>query len=68
MKLSAAQKKLLHTAIGGASAAGGYLLVNLLPLKPDLKVPLLGLCVAAIIRAAGALLARVETQPPGPPA
>jgi len=68
MKLSAAQKKLLHTVIGGVGAAGGYVLVNALPLKPDLKIPLLGMCVAAIIRVAGALLAKVDTQPPGPPA
>jgi hypothetical protein len=68
MTLSTAQKKLLHTIIGGVAAAGGYLLVNALPIGPDLKLPLLALCVAAVIRAAGALLAKVETQPPGPPA
>lgn len=66
MTLSTAQKKLLHTVIGGVGAAAGYALVTVLPIGADLKVPLLGLCVAAIIRVAGALLAKVETQPPGP--
>lgn len=68
MTLSATQKKLLHTVIGGVGAAAGYWLVSVLPIGPDLKIPVLGLCVAALIRVAGALLGRVETQPPGPPA
>jgi len=68
MTLSAPQKKLLHTIIGMVGASLGYLLVNRLPIGADLKAPLLALCVGAVIRAAGALLARVETQPPGPPA
>lgn len=66
MKLSPGQKKYLHTAVGMLGASGGYLLVNHLPVGPDLKVPLLALCVGAILRSAGALLARVETEPPKP--
>lgn len=68
MTLSTAQKKFLHTAIGGVSAGLAYWAINGLSLPADLKVPLLALLVSAVIRAAGALLAVIETQPPGPPA
>lgn len=66
MTLSAGQKKLLHTIIGGVGAAAGYWLVSVIPIGQDLKVPVLGLCVATLIRVAGALLSKVETEPPGP--
>ena len=66
MKLTPAQKKLLHTVIGGVGAAGGYVLVSSLTIGPDLKVPLIALCVGAIIRSAGALLAKIDTEPPKP--
>lgn len=68
MTLSAPQKKLLHTVIGGLGAGVAYVAVNALPLPADLKVPLLALLVSAVIRAAGYVLAVIETQPPGPPA
>ncbi len=66
MTLSPAQKKLLHTVIGMAGASGGYIGVNALPLPPSLKVPLLGLCVGVIIRGAGWLLAKIDTEPAKP--
>lgn len=66
MTLSPAQKKLLHTVIGGVGGAVSYVLVNHLPIPADLKVPLLALCVGVIIRAAGALLAKIDTQPAKP--
>jgi len=68
MTLSAAQKKFLHTMSGMVGASGGYVLVNRLSIGPDLKVPLIALCVGVIIRSAGALLGRIDTVPPGPPA
>lgn len=68
MTLSAPQKKFLHTVIGGVSAGLAYAGINALPLPADIKIPLLALLVSAVIRAAGAVLAVIETQPPGPPA
>ncbi len=66
MTLTSGQKKLLHTVIGGLGAAGGYVLVNRLTVAPDLKAPLLALCVGVIIRSAGELLGRMDTEPPKP--
>lgn len=68
LKLSAAQKKLWHTVSGMLGAGVGYVLVTHLPIGPDLKVPLLALLVGVIIRGAGAVLAKVETNPPKGPA
>lgn len=67
MKLTPAQKKLWHTVAGGLGAAGGYILVNHLPVGQDLKVPLLAVCVGVIVRTAGALLAKIDTESGKPP-
>lgn len=66
MKLSAAQKKLLHTLLVGfvtgaltyiaALAAGGPL--------PGIRAVLVGVGVAGVSRVAGVLLAKIETEPP----
>jgi hypothetical protein len=68
MSLSAGQKKVLHTVLVGfmtggltyisALAAGGKL--------PGIRAILVGVAVAGISRVAGLLLAKIETQPPGP--
>lgn len=70
MTLSAPQKKVWHTIlVGFATGALSYVaaLATGGPL-PGIRAILVGVLVAGISRVAGVLLARVETQPPGPPA
>jgi hypothetical protein len=67
--LSAGQKKLLHTAlVGFATGALAYISSWIVgaPL-PGWRVMLIAVLVAGFSRAAGALLAKIETQPPGAP-
>lgn len=68
MTLSAPQKKLLHTVVGGLAAGLLYAGISALSLPVEIKAGLLGLLVGVIMRSAGAILGVIETQPPGPPA
>lgn len=68
MTLSTGQKKWLHTGIVGFATGvmayvSGLIVGNPLP---EWRVLLIAVLVAGFSRAAGALLAKVETEPPGP--